>query len=289
MSSKASIPSAATPREITTVVGAPSESHTNYPRVAVLSNALRFIIAKPSRVLELFRKIAGNIFPDARDKATDLEWIKKHQENFETWARQIDAKAWDESVSFSHQLEADAKSKLAFVPFALGGGGIYPILYFITLTRKPRTIVETGVAAGYSSQTFLAALKKNGTGKLFSSDFPYFRLPNPEKYIGILVNEDLKKDWILLLEGDRKNLRRIGEQVEQIDFFHHDSDKTYRGRSSALALVRKKLSPTSYVMFDDIHANNYFRDLVQKLGCEFRVFQFEGKFVGLISGSDLQR
>ena len=56
---------------------------------------------------------------------------------------------------------------------SLGGGGNFILLYF--LTRKfNKVVVETGVAAGWSSLAILGAFEKNGEGKLYSSDFPYF-------------------------------------------------------------------------------------------------------------------
>ena len=60
-----------------------------------------------------------------------------------------------------------------------GGNYAVEILYFIARISKPKNILETGVAAGYSSYTFLKAIKKNKVGTLYSSDFPYFRLKNP--------------------------------------------------------------------------------------------------------------
>lgn len=252
-----------------------------------IKNILRFIIRKPSRLVELSGKIKARLGP-ARERARDLEWIRKQQESFEAWAKQINAAAWEESLEFSRQLKINAKSKLSTLPFSMGGGGIYPVLYFITVIKKPEVIVETGVAAGYSSQTFLSALKKNGSGKLYSSDFPYFRLPNPEKYVGILVDDELRKDWNLFIDGDRRNLPVIMQQVDRIDLFHYDSDKSYVGRTYAFNVVKHKLDTSSYVLFDDIQDNNHFRDLVQQSGCNYKVFEFEGKYAGLIYNLEAQ-
>ena len=79
----------------------------------------------------------------------------------------------------------------------------------MVLIAEPKTILETGVAAGFSSQSFLSALAKNGSGKLYSSDYPYFRIPNPEKYIGIVVDKELQNNWELYIEGDKANLDKI--------------------------------------------------------------------------------
>jgi hypothetical protein len=75
--------------------------------------------------------------------------------------------------------------------------------------------LETGVAAGYSSCAFLEAMNKNKIGKLFSSDFPYFRIPNPDQYIGILVDKKYKKNWKLFLDGDERNIIKIKKKLKK--------------------------------------------------------------------------
>ena len=95
--------------------------------------------------------------------------------------------------------------KLKKIKYDLGGGGFYPLLFFIVKYIKPNIVVETGVAAGFSSYAILKAIEENKKGRLYSSDFPYFRIPNPEKYIGIIVPEKLKKSWDLLIDGDNIN------------------------------------------------------------------------------------
>lgn len=240
-----------------------------------------FILKNPLRIKELWKKIMMRF--SKREKQRDLEWISKNQISFEDWAIKINPETWKEAVVFSEKLKADAKVTLATVPFKLGGAGLYQVLYFLTLYRKPEVIVETGVAAGFSSKTFLSAIRKNGFGKLYSSDFPYFRLPNPEKYVGILVDEDLKKDWHLFIDGDKTNMPLILSKIDKIDMFHYDSDKTYAAREYTFELIKSKLKKDAYILFDDIQDNNHFKDFVQKNKCDFHVFEFGGKFVGLIS------
>lgn len=123
---------------------------------------------------------------------------------------------------------------------------------------KPQVIVETGVAAGFSSQAFLSALEENGNGKLYSSDFPYFRLEDSEQYIGVLVEARLRVNWQLYVQGDEINLKAILPQVKQIDLFHYDSDKRYKGRNAAQALVKPKLSANAVLIMDDIQDNAFF-------------------------------
>ena len=84
------------------------------------------------------------------------------------------------------------------------------MLYFLTAKLKPKVIVETGTAAGWSTLAFLRASKNRKDFKIFSSDFPFFKYKNPEKYIGILTkNEDNLKKLNLFIDGDEKNLKQI--------------------------------------------------------------------------------
>ena len=87
-------------------------------------------------------------------------------------------------------LKNDANKILSEIQVDLGGGGNYYLLYFLVRKVNPKIVVETGVAAGWSSLSILRAFQKSGFGKLYSSDFPYFRLNKPEKYIGIVTQKE---------------------------------------------------------------------------------------------------
>lgn len=245
-----------------------------------LVNTVAFVLKKPFRLPELLHKFTLRFSRKNTDR--DLDWIRDNQVSFKAWAQNLDSELWKESEAFSATLKSDAQKTLASIPVKLGGGGLYPILYFLTRYRKPQVIVETGVAAGFSSKTFLSALKRNGGGHLYSSDFPYFRIAEAEKYIGILVDESLKKDWSLYIEGDSKNIPRILAEIDRIDLFHYDSDKSYESRTRIFRMIESRLHSESYIMFDDIQNNNHFRDMVKSQSLDFYVFEFEGKHVGLI-------
>ena len=213
----------------------------------------------------------------------NLRWLEAYRSNFSTLATELDPVLWAETEQAVLAQEAHAKRVLDQLDVRLGGGGAYPLLYFITRYLKPGTIVETGVAAGFSSYAFLAALKANGSGKLFSSDFPYFRLPNPEQYIGIVVEASLKAGWNLFIEGDDANLPQIIQLAKTVDLFHYDSDKSYTGRAKALSVVRPAMAPDAILLMDDIQDNSFFYDLVEEeRPASWRVFEFQGKYVGMI-------
>ena len=108
--------------------------------------------------------------------------------------KKIDHKLFIETKNESLKLNVYANTRLKNIKVKLGGGANDILLYFFVRYYKPKVILETGVAAGFSSLAILKALKKNKYGKLYSSDFPYFRIKNPENYIGILVD---KKNFLI--------------------------------------------------------------------------------------------
>ena len=216
-------------------------------------------------------------------KNENLSWLRSKCSDYRLLANSISPLLWKEALQFSTELSERSNRILQSLPVKLGGGGIYPFLYFITRLINPKCVVETGVAAGYTSQTFLSALQKNGHGFLYSSDFPYFRIANPEKYIGILVEDDLRANWELHIKGDEINLPLILNKVTEVDIFHYDSDKSYQGRSFATQLIQNKMSENGFIIYDDIQDNTYFRDYIKmRSPGSWYIFEFEGKYVGLI-------
>ena len=210
------------------------------------------------------------------------QWCRSHSIEIDDWANALDRALWTEAKSFEEHQRQTAKTKLQDVDVELGGGGAYHLLYFLTRLERPKIIVETGVAAGFSSRAFLSALVENKRGRLFSSDFPYFRLHSPEQYVGVLVEPHLRSGWEPLLKGDRRNLPEIIAQVCEINLVHYDSDKSYEGRMFAISALEPKLAADAIILFDDIQDNWHFRDFSR--GAPFRVFAFEGKWVGMTGG-----
>lgn len=152
----------------------------------------------------------------------------------------------------------------------------------MTRLVEPSCVVETGVAAGFSSSAFLEAMDKNGKGHLYSSDFPYFRLDNPERYIGILVEDKIKKRWSLFVEGDKNNIPKISKKIDRIDILHYDSDKSYEGREYVFQALKDKMHEKSVIIYDDIEDNNHFYYINKRLNSKCLVFEFENKHVGVV-------
>jgi predicted O-methyltransferase YrrM len=113
-----------------------------------------------------------------------------------------------------------------------------------TLVRKlqPSVLVETGVANGWSTACILAALEKNMSGKLYSVDYPNKSCKNLEEFesenifgqpkipanksSGWLVPHELRDRWELRLGRSQRELPKLMSDLENIDFFYHDSEHT---------------------------------------------------------------
>ena len=137
-----------------------------------------------------------------------IQWAKKNVSySTEKFCKFIDKDLWEETLSEMDVLKNDANKILSEIQVDLGGGGNYYLLYFLVRKVNPKIVVETGVAAGWSSLSILRAFQKSGFGKLYSSDFPYFRLNKPEKYIGIVTQKEKNlNSWNLDVRGDKAAL-----------------------------------------------------------------------------------
>lgn len=228
--------------------------------------------------------MAGKLF-NKRERSTEsvaTAWAESHSTSYLRYLQGIDKSLAEESAEFAERLSAEGRLKIKNMPYIVGGGSFNQLLYFYARLKKPATLLETGVAAGFSTQTLLSAIERNGAGKLYSSDFPYCKYPNPESLVGYIVDEKLKKHWELSIDGDRVALPAFLARLGQIDFFHYDSDKSYAGRKFAFEQVLPRMSKGSTVIMDDIQDNVFFRDWVESTQQEYFVFSFRAKYVGIV-------
>ena len=218
------------------------------------------------------------------DNQSYKRWLVENATPVDQWCEETDEKLWEETLSFVNSLFERWEKIKQDLPDNMGGNACVKLLYFLARRYQPETIVETGVALGFSSQSFLTAMKLNGHGKLYSSDFPYVRLSDAEKYIGIMVEEKLKCDWALHIKGDEINLPKIMRDIDKIDLFHYDSDKSYEGRQKGFQIVKEKMTDDTVIIFDDIEDNPHFYDFIQTNKItDWQVLENRGGFIGMIN------
>jgi predicted O-methyltransferase YrrM len=244
---------------------------------AVLRNAL-----KPSVFPALLRKATERLHYGF-DEAPEAErWARENARDMAVWACEIDADLWSEAATFGQQLRERGDEVLARLRAGgidLGGGMPHELLYFLVRLRRPKHVLETGVAAGWSTTAILSALEANGEGTLFSSDLPYFRIDRPERFIGVLVPEGLKHRWVLATHGDRRNLRSFLAEGRSFSLVHYDSDKSRPGREWFTKRIADHLSHDGVIVWDDIHNNLHFRDRAREVPA--RVLEYRGRMSGV--------
>jgi predicted O-methyltransferase YrrM len=235
---------------------------------------------KPGYLGTMVKKVLVRGEPDTRAAATT--WARERAQPLDEWCSSVDEDLWKRVLAQSEVMTADAHERVRATGEDLGGGGAHPLLSFLVLSRRPEVVIETGVAAGWSSRAVLEALNENGRGRLYSSDFPYFRLEDPERFIGVVVPACLRDRWHLDVRGDRRALPDILRSVGRVDLFHYDSDKSVSGRRFALDAVWPRLAPDAVMLMDDIQDNMFFAEWVTRRNLPHLVFGFEGKYVGAV-------
>jgi len=115
-------------------------------------------------------------------------------------------------------------------------------LYALLRKTRPEVMVETGVCNGFSSAFILAALERNGTGRLYSVDFPEVAgESNPDAFwegkigavippgeqSGWIIPDRLRTRWHLSLGRSQDVLPPLLAELSAIDCFMHDSEHSY--------------------------------------------------------------
>ncbi|WP_436932531.1 class I SAM-dependent methyltransferase [Halosimplex halobium] len=237
---------------------------------------------------QCYRKYIGRVLK---------KWARNHHVRAQDYLREADEALWLETMSYLDKLESDLQTEYGNEVYTSdlhdrieegAGGAAHDILYFYTRYLEPTTVLETGVAAGWSSRVITDGLYKNSEGKLYSNDLPYpeSALRPSEDQIGILVDDEKRDIWELSIGPDRENLPEIISSVDSIDLFHYDSDKSYGGREFALSIVRSKLHENSVIIMDDIFDNMFFKEFVESRDVDYAIIQSarKEKSVGVIRG-----
>ena len=129
----------------------------------------------------------------------------------------------------------DGIKKQSETSISMGGQANIHLLYNCVRLMKPKYVIETGVAYGWSSLAILKALYEIGYGNLISVDMPY-PLKNNENYVGIVIPNYLKTKWKLIRKPDRPGIiEALNIANGKIDICHYDSDKSWWGRKICIS------------------------------------------------------
>ena len=179
-------------------------------------------------------------------------------------------------------IRAEGEALARYSKVRMGGPGDLDLLFAAVRMSNAYSVVETGVAYGWSSLAILAALDGREGAHLVSVDMPYPKMNNDD-LVGIVVPDGLRKSWELVRQPDRNGLKTALALVGgSIDLCHFDSDKSYYGRQFAYPLLWAALAPGGIFISDDIQDNLAFREFVEAKGAHFAVTQSAGKYVGVV-------
>ena len=175
-----------------------------------------------------------------------------------------------------------AQNIVADCPINMGGEGAISFLYHIVKENKARSILETGVAYGWSSLAILLAIKDFDNALLISNDMPYIKMNN-EDYVGCVVPENLKSKWQLQRLPDIKGIPLALKKFNNsIDLCHYDSDKSYTGRMWSSPILWKALKVGGLFISDDINDNLAFKHFCKSVDRKPIIIEHLGKYVGII-------
>jgi predicted O-methyltransferase YrrM len=149
-------------------------------------------------------------------------------------------------------------------------------LYSAVRILAPDIVVETGVAAGVSSAYILAALERNGKGRLYSIDLPGYEkeyLPKlgikpsallpASKQPGYIVPEHLRHRWALKIGKSQELLEPLMNQLDSIDMFFHDGEHTYENMIFEFNLAWKHLKNGGALLADNVSWNEALTDFAR--------------------------
>lgn len=192
----------------------------------------------------------------------------------------------DPNLKFSdtnRELITDGVRRAESRGFSFSGGANLDVLYAAALRCDARFVVETGVAAGWSTLAILTWLSFKSDGKLVSVDRPYPRSES-NGYIAAVLPQNFLEDgrWDLIIRPDRSGIPRAIRTLEVLDLVHYDSDKTPQGRRFAYPLLYAGLRPGGIFISDDVGDNMAFWDFVDINALPAVIVDAGDKYVGVI-------
>ena len=162
------------------------------------------------------------------------------------------------------------------------------LLYSLARAVGARTVVETGVAFGWSTLALLLATGERDGARVFSVDLPHcFNTPDGrwrdgDEWVGVAVPHALRERWTVFRMADREGLPRALRAAGSIELAHYDSDKSPAGCAFGYAALWNSLREGGALVADDVDCNLAFRRFAERLGREPLIVAGDGKFQGIL-------
>ncbi len=201
----------------------------------------------------------------------DLSWEQQlHEVIGARWSCDEAQEFWDLWRQVIRELEAKGirAGPESFQWWNDGDAGLVRAIWCLTRHLKPQTVVETGVAHGVTSRVILEALKRNGSGHLWSIDLPPLERSWREQ-IGAAVSADHSDRWTYIKGSSRRHLPALLSDLGQIDLFIHDSLHSERNVRFELDRTWPSLAPKGAIVVDDVDANWGFRSFTRTVPRQF--------------------
>lgn len=206
--------------------------------------------------------------------------LLSHSAPWEAVADEV-APSWRDYASEYSEVESTLAgryraTRLVFPQDFSAGTHISRVLSFIVRSRKPQTVLETGVANGHTTVVLLAALSRNEGGELHSTDV------RPD--VGCLLSPTERRIWnyhLLPSARVRTAFAAVLRRLPTIDVFSHDSEHKYGWQSFEYEAVSRRLSPDGVITSDDVDSSYAFLDFCAKHQREPRVVLDGDKIAGV--------
>jgi predicted O-methyltransferase YrrM len=131
------------------------------------------------------------------------------------------------------------------------------VLFGLTTIMRPRVVLETGVADGYSTAVILAGLDHVGEGMLHSIDIA--------DDVGVLVDDPAQR-WTLHVVPGGDGVSVVAARVGPIDIFFHDCSHSYLGQHHDYRAAWARLRPGGILASDDVNYSWAFYDFCVEQG-----------------------
>jgi predicted O-methyltransferase YrrM len=157
-----------------------------------------------------------------------------------------------------------------FTPVFDLGLGMSEFIFLCVLIKKPQIVIETGVAAGISTNSILAALHLNGAGSLLSIDIT--------NKVGELVDDKFKSAWKLEILSELARENSFANYLKAnngASVFLHDSDHSGSWQIKEFSNVVRFLPSLELILFDDI--SQKLIDFIKENYPEFQIIVIDEK------------